>query len=77
MVVEKGAVVTDSVIMSGTVIKSGANVTYSIVDENAIIGRNCTVGADKGTAKNVTVISAYTVLADGESVIPEKNSKKK
>ena len=74
--IEKGAVVKDSVIMSGTLIKEGASVTYSIVDENAVIGKNSVVGADKSTTKNVTVVSAGTVLEDGMSMIPEKTSKK-
>ena len=63
--VEKNAVVKDSVIMQGTVIKSGAKVMYSILDEEVTVCENCVVGADLEKAKEVTVLGAGTVLPCG------------
>lgn len=42
--VEEGAVVTDSLIMPGAVIKKNATVQYAIVAENAVIGSGASVG---------------------------------
>ncbi len=63
--VRKGAVVKDSVLMQGSVVKSGARVLYSILDEEVTIGANCTVGNDKENAEEVTVVGAGAVLPDG------------
>ena len=70
VLIESGAVVKDSVIMSESVIHSGSNVLYSIVDENAIIGKNCTVGSDKQTTKKITVIGTRAQLPDSYTVEP-------
>lgn len=76
-VIEEGAVVKDSVIMSGTVVKSGANIHYSIIDESVTIGRNATVGAEKATAKGITVLGRGISVGAGEhipdSAIIDKN----
>jgi len=63
--VRKGAVVRDSVLMQGSVVKSGAKVLYSILDEEVTVGANCTVGNDKENAEEVTVVGASAVLPDG------------
>ncbi len=76
-VIEEGAVVKDSVIMSGTVVKSGANIQYSIIDESVTIGRNATVGAEKATAKGITVLGRGISVGVGarvpDSAIIDKN----
>ena len=76
-VIEEGAVVKDSVIMSGTVVKSGANIQYSIIDECVTIGRNATVGAEKATAKGITVLGRGISVGAGarvpDSAIIDKN----
>ena len=76
-VIEEGAVVKDSVIMSGTVVKSGANIQYSIIDESVTIGRNATVGAEKATAKGITVLGRGISVGAGahipDSAIIDKN----
>lgn len=66
--IESGAVVKDSVIMSDTLVKAGASVMYSIIDENVCVGKSCVVGNDMKNAKNVTVVGAGTVLPDGTNV---------
>ena len=62
VVVEKGAVVRDSVIMDGVKVSSGAVVDYSIVDEKSVILENSTVGVPKDEAKEITVIAARSVI---------------
>jgi len=77
VIVEKGAVIKDAVIMAGTVIKAGANVTYSIIDEDVIVGENARVGADKSKGlgldekgKGISVIGRGVKIADGKEVAP-------
>lgn len=62
--VGEGAVVEDSVIMSGTVIKDDARVSYSILDENVTVGRGAVVGKSRADAKDITVIGAGNVVDD-------------
>ena len=66
--VEKGAVVKDSVIMQGTTIKKDAQVLYSIIDEEAVVGEGAVVGADKASAKEVTVLGMGSDLPAGAKV---------
>lgn len=68
VLIEKGAVVKDSVIMGDSTVKAGSSVLYSIIDENAVIGKDCSVGGDSEKAKKITVIGAGTVLPDGYAV---------
>jgi len=75
VVVEKGAVVKDAVIMAGTVVKAGASVTYSIIDEDVIVGENAKVGSDKSLGlgldekgKGISVIGRGVKIADGKQV---------
>ena len=42
--IEEGAVVTNSIIMGGTVIKTGAKVEKAIIAENCVIGENTELG---------------------------------
>ena len=62
VVVEKGAVVRDSVIMDGVKVCSGATVDYAIVDEKSVILENTAVGARKGEEAEITVIAARSVV---------------
>lgn len=62
VVVEKDAVVKDSVIMGESQVKSHSQVLYSIIDDEVVIDEYCTVGADKDEAKKVTVIGSEVVL---------------
>ncbi len=72
VLVEAGAVVKDSVIMGGAEVKEGAQVLYSIIDEDAFIGKNSVVGSDKQGTKKITVIGADAVLPEGFEAEPGK-----
>ena len=62
VVVEKGAVVRDSVIMDGVKVCSGATVDYSIVDEKSVVLEGATVGTPRGEGAEITVIAARSVI---------------
>lgn len=75
VIIEKGAVVKDAVIMAGTVIKAGAKVTYSIIDEDVIVGENAEVGSDKSLGlgleekgHGISVIGRGVKIADGKKI---------
>jgi glucose-1-phosphate adenylyltransferase len=55
VIVEKGAVVRDCVIMSDVRICAGAKLEYAIVDSNTVIGENSVVGESKENQKLLLV----------------------
>ena len=63
-----GSMVRDSVIFDNVVIEEGAIVDYSILDENVNIGKTAKVGADKSTAKGITVIGADISIPCGKTI---------
>ena len=68
-VIEKGAVVKDSVLMGNIVVKAGAKINYSIIDEEVTVGKNAVVGAAKDEAVKVEgKTNGITVLGRGISV---------
>lgn len=74
-VIEKGAVVRDSVLMGNIVVKAGATVDYSIIDEEVTIGANAKVGDDKavackveGKTNGITVLGRGVSVSDGATV---------
>ncbi len=74
-VIEKGAVVKDSVLMGNIVVKAGAKVNYSIIDEEVTIGKNAVVGAAKaeaskveGKTNGITVLGRGIKVSDGGKV---------
>ena len=70
VVVEAGAVVKDAVILSGAVIKKNAKVEYAIVDEDVVIEEGVTLGVDRNTVKDVTVVGAGCVISKDTPVEP-------
>jgi glucose-1-phosphate adenylyltransferase len=78
VIVEKGAVVRDSVIMHDTVIKRGSRVERSILDKEVVVGRNATIGVGDATIANkefpehlgagLIVIGKRAVIPDGAEI---------
>ena len=72
--VAKGAVIKDSVIMDDVYIHEDSTVDYSVIDEKTVVGKNCSVGVDKNSAKGITVIGSglkikeNTVISDGAMI---------
>ena len=73
VVVEKNAVVKDSVIFSNTVIKKGAEVNYSIIDENVKISEKAVVGAEKAAGVKIAVIGRGVNVEKGATVLAGAN----
>ncbi len=74
-VIEKGAEVKDCVLMGNTVIKAGAKVNYSIIDEEVNIGEKAVVGdviekASKleGKTGGITVLGRGITVGKGKTV---------
>lgn len=74
-VIEKGAVVKDSVLMGNITVKAGAKVNYSIIDEEVTIGANAQVGESKseaskieGKTNGITVLGRGIKVSDGGKV---------
>ncbi len=68
VVVEEGATVVDSVILSGAKIEKGARVIKAIVGENATIGENSAVGIEGGANKYVSPYCSGGVSLVGPDV---------
>ncbi|MCM1439451.1 MAG: glucose-1-phosphate adenylyltransferase [Roseburia sp.] len=74
-VIEKGAVVKDSVLMGNTVVKAGAKINYSIIDEEVTVGANAVVGEVKaeavkveGKTNGITVLGRGITVSDGGKI---------
>ncbi|MDE6691284.1 MAG: glucose-1-phosphate adenylyltransferase, partial [Clostridia bacterium] len=70
-----GAIVQDSVLMGNIVVKAGAKVNYSIIDEEVTIGKNAVVGDVKaeackveGKTNGITVLGRGIKVSDGKKV---------
>lgn len=72
VIVEKGAVVRDSIIMQGTVVSAKSRVIMSIVDERVLIGESAVVGGggDISVIGEAAKIREGAQIAPGESVSP-------
>ena len=65
----KAAEVIDSFLFGDIVVKAGAKINYSIIDEDVIIGENAKIGAPIAEArKSEGKTSGITVLGKGVSV---------
>lgn len=74
--VEEGAVVKDSIIMPGSVIKSGAKVQYAIVAENVTVESGACVGKRPEDTENledwgVAVVGPGVTVGKGACVEPK------
>lgn len=77
VIVEEGAEVRDSIIMSHTIIKQNTKMVRTIIDENCVIGANVVIGEGENTPNEnkpsvydtgITVIGEYTTVPDGVNI---------
>ena len=73
VIVEKGAVVRDSVIMSDVRIMEYSSVDFTICDSCSVIGKGCRIGSHEKT-KEITVIAEGEHIPDG-AVLPQADYK--
>lgn len=76
VVVEKGAVVKDAVILAGSVVKAGAHVSYSIIDENVTVGENAIVGVERDENAEIVVLGRNIRVGDGVKVLSGQKHEK-
>ena len=72
VIIEKGAVVRDSIVMQGTTVKEGTIIDKSIIAENVQIGANCHLGVGEyaDSTYNAKVYASDLVTIGEGSVIP-------
>ncbi len=70
----EGAVVKGSIIMPGSKIESGAQVKYSIISENTIIGKNAVIGGEPENNKKwgITVVGDNLSIKKNAKVLPKQ-----
>lgn len=68
VIVEKGAIVKDSVVLANSVIKADASVSYSIIDEDVTVGKSAKIGADKDPSAEIVVLGRELTVGDGVTV---------
>jgi glucose-1-phosphate adenylyltransferase len=64
VIVEKGAVVKDAVVLANSVIKANACVSYSIIDENVTVGKGAQIGKAKDPATEIVVLGRGICVGD-------------
>lgn len=69
--VEEGAIVKDSLVMPGAIIKKNASVQYAIIGENAVIDEGSSVG---DRPENVSDLSNWGVAVVGPNLTIGKNA---
>ena len=62
VVVEEGAIVKDSVLMQNARVCKNADVSYTIMDENTVVGESVRIGGLRGGEGGVTVIARDTAV---------------
>ncbi len=75
--IEEGAVVIDSILMPGCVIKKGAKIEYAIVGENSVIEENAQVGSRPENIENrdewgIAVVGHNLTVSSGSYVKPKQ-----
>ena len=76
VVVEKGAIVKDSVIFADSKIESLAKINYSIIDEQVVISEGATVGEEKADGVEIAVVGRGSVIEKDEVVPAGANVEK-
>lgn len=77
VIIEEGAEIRDSIIMSHTIVKENTKMIRTIIDENCIIGANVNIGEGENIANEdkpnvydtgITVIGEYSTVPNGISI---------
>lgn len=68
VVVERGAVVRDSVILGNVTLKADSTVDYSVIDADTVVGKGATVGKEMVFSKGITLVGGGLNIPDGATV---------
>ena len=61
---------------SSDLIKAGAKVSYSIIDENVTVGKNAVVGVDRNAKAEIVVLGRDLTVGDGVKVLSGQKHEK-
>lgn len=72
VIIENGAKVSHSVVMSGSKIEEGAELYYTIVAEGAVIGKNTLIGKplNEQTQPDISVVASKVIVKAGSKIKP-------
>ncbi|MBQ9847825.1 MAG: glucose-1-phosphate adenylyltransferase [Clostridia bacterium] len=70
VIVERGAVVRDSVVLGNVTLKAESTVDYSVIDSDTVVGVNAVIGKEKVLSKGITLVGGGLDIPDG-TVIPD------
>ena len=73
VIVEKGAVIKDAVVLANSIVKENATVSYSIIDENVTVGAGAKIGVNKDPSAEIVVLGRGLTI--GENVIVSEGQK--
>ena len=73
VIVEKGAVIKDAVVLANSIVKENATVSYSIIDENVTVGAGAKIGVNKAPSAEIVVLGRGLTI--GENVIVSEGQK--
>ena len=68
VVVERGAVVRDSVILGNVTLRADSTVDYSVIDSDTVVGKGASVGKEMVFSKGITLVGGGLTVPDGVSV---------
>ena len=68
VVVERGAVVRDSVILGNVTLKADSVVDYSIIDSDTVVGKGATVGKAMGVSEGITLVGGGLNIPSGAEI---------
>jgi len=66
--IEPGALVHNSIIMSGAHLMKGSSIYNAIIDENVVVGQNAVIGSTVIDPVKITVVGSNTKIGDGETI---------
>ncbi len=68
VVVERGAVVRDSVILGNVTVKADACVDYSIIDSDTVVGKGAVIGKEIVASKGITLVGGGLDIPAGAEI---------
>ena len=67
VIVEKGAIIKDSVVMEDVVVKSGAAIYSAIVDSDVVVESGAVAGVENADKNNILIYAKGTVITADNS----------
>ncbi len=68
VIVERGAIVRDSVILGNVTLRADSTVDYSVIDADTVVGKSASVGKEIALSKGITLVGGGLTVPEGVSV---------